>query len=163
VPISFLLCFACSGPHEPVDEMTHPSESKWSDLNFREIHNLKNNRNTAGLVEFLKHDEIRYRAETAMALGSVQDSTALPALSEATRDDEPEVRLMAAFALGQLRNTAAAEILIELVKADTTTAIRTEALEAIGKCNAPVASDFLKNYTPRFLFDESGQAWGIYH
>src|SRR5690606_32452434 len=123
----------------------------------------KNNRNTFGLLEFLKHEEIRYRAEAAMALGSVQDSTALPAFSEATRDNEPEVRMMAAFALGQLRNAAAAEILIELVKADTTTAIRTEALEAIGKCNAPVAADFLKNYTPHFLFDESGQAWGIYH
>lgn len=137
--------------------------SKWDDENLREIHDLKNNRNTSGLLEFLNHDEIRYRAEAAMTLGSVQDSTALPALSEATQDNEPEVRLMAAFSLGQLRNAAAAEILIELVKTDTTTAIRTEALEAIGKCNAPVAADFLKNYTPHFLFDESGQAWGIYH
>src|SRR5690554_4516019 len=116
LPISILLLFACSTPKEPAEEFNGAMSSKWDDENLREIHDLKNNRNTSGLLEFLNHDEIRYRAEAAMALGSVQDSTALPALSEATRDDEPEVRLMAAFSLGQLRNAAAAEILIELVK-----------------------------------------------
>ncbi len=158
-----LFLFACSTPNEPADDFNGAMSSKWNDENLREIHELKNNRNTAGLIEFLKHDEIRYRAEAAMALGSVQDSTALPSLSEVTQDNEPEVRMMAAFALGQLKSSAAAETLIELVRTDTTTAIRTEALEAIGKCNARVAADFLKNYTPHFLFDESGQAWGIYH
>lgn len=158
-----LLLFSCSAPDEPVEDYNGDAVGKWADENLREIHDHKHNRNTSGLIEFLDHEEVRYRAEAAMALGSVQDSSALPALAETVNDNEPEVRLMAAFALGQLRSAGAAEVLIELVEADTTTAIRTEALEAIGKCDAPAAAEFLQNYQPRFLFDESGQAWGIYH
>lgn len=156
------LFFSCSAPHEPAAQQNIAFATKWGDEQLREIHELKNSRNTSGLLGFLEHPQAQYRAEAAMALGSVQDTSALSALDSATRDAEPEVRMMAAFALGQLRHKKAAVPLIKLIERDTTTAVRTEALEALGKTESPEAAAFLASYVPRFLFDESGQAWGIY-
>lgn len=156
------LFFSCSTPHEPSVQKNAPFASKWEDDQLREIHELKNSRNTSGLLEFLEHSQAQYRAEAAMALGSVQDTLALAALDSAAHDPEPEVRMMVAFALGQLRHPKASTPLINLIERDTTTAVRTEALEALGKTMAPDAAEFLASYVPQFLFDESGQAWGIY-
>lgn len=159
--IVLIAMLSCSAPHDPA--FAPSQDSKWSSVEMREIHELKNSRNTRALTDFLHHNDPFFRAEAAMALGSVQDTLAAEALTEALHDPEPEVRLMAAFALGQLRTQKAAQALIALVKRDTTTAIRTQALEAIGKCSTPAAGSFLKTYQPQFLFDESGLAWGIYH
>ncbi len=156
-----MIC-SCTSPQRK-DEVPDPEmDSKWTDTNLREIHDLKNGRHTEGLIRFLEDTEPHFRAEAAMALGSVQDTAAQAPLRDILKDPAPEVRMMGAFALGQLRTRFAAIALIELVQRDTTTAVRTEALEAIGKTGQPEAADFLANYLPNFFFDESGQAWGIY-
>ncbi len=136
---------------------------KWADEQLRDIHDLKHKRQTRALLSYLDHDDPYYRSEAAMAFGSVQDSTVLEALAEASRDSEPEVRMMAAYALGQLFHADAAPALIQLIEADTTTVVRTEALEALGKTGSNDAAQFFLDYQPRFLFDEAGMAWGIYH
>jgi cyclophilin family peptidyl-prolyl cis-trans isomerase len=153
---------SCSPP-EPADRFADiPKAGKFSDSVMREIHNLKNDRNTSGLILFLLDENPAYRAEAAFALGSVQDSTAVDALSAALEDEVPEVRMMASFALGQLRIASVADVLIGLIESDTTTEVRTEALEALGKTGSDLASVFLLDYEPRYFFDEGGKAWGIY-
>lgn len=136
---------------------------KWADEQLRDIHNLKHLRQTRALLTYLDHDDPYYRSEAVMAFGSVQDIGALEALAGASRDAEPEVRMMAAFALGQLFHADASPALVQLIQADTTTVVRTEALEALGKTGSPEAAQFLLDYQPRFLFDEAGMAWGMYH
>lgn len=156
------LIFSCSSPQQN-DNLPDPEiNSKWADDNLREIHDLKNGRHTEGLIRFLEDSEPHFRAEAAMALGSVQDTAAQLALGETLNDQAPEVRMMGAFALGQLKTQYAATALIELVERDTTTAVRTETLEAIGKTGQPEAAEFLANYLPNYFYDESGHAWGMY-
>lgn len=156
-----LMVFSCARPENNAE--SEILASKWNDDVFRDIHELKNARQTLELTEYLNHPEPQYRAEAAMALGSFNDSSALKPLADALRDESPEVRMMAAFALGQMRNTTAGTHLIELVRRDTTTAVRTEALEAIGKCAGTETAQFLAEYAPSYLFDEAGMAWGTYH
>lgn len=153
----------CSRPDNSDRFETLEEPGKFSDELMKEIHELKHSRKTVALIEFLNHPEALYRAEAAMALGSVQDSAASEALLLALNDDFAEVRMMAAFALGQLRSDKAAEGLVALIVQDTTTEVRIEALEALGKTGSVVASVFLLEYEPRYLFDEAGKAWGIYH
>jgi cyclophilin family peptidyl-prolyl cis-trans isomerase/HEAT repeat protein len=161
---STLLAFVgCSRPDNSDRFESEELPGKFSDVLMKEIHELKHNRKTLELLEFLKHPEAIYRAESAMALGSVQDSTSTEALLLALNDDAAEVRMMAAFALGQLRSKVAAEGLVSLIVRDTTTEVRTEALEALGKTGNDVAGIFLLDYEPKYLFDEAGKAWGIYH
>lgn len=158
-----MVWIACSRPDNSnrFDEVA--PTGKYSDALMKEIHELKHSRNTVALLDFLNHPEAQYRAEAAMALGSVQDSSSAEALLSALNDDFAEVRMMAAFALGQLRSNLAAEGLVALIVRDTTTEVRTEALEALGKTGNDVAGVFLLEYEPRYLFDEAGKAWGIYH
>lgn len=160
--ISVGLFATCSAPGENPTTETAPANPLLSDADFQAIHDAKNQRKTASLVKYLQHPEPQYRAEAAMALGAVQDLEALPDLRELVEDTAPEVRLMAAYAIGQLGNPQGAPALVSLIESDTTTAVRTEALEALGKCGGTVARKFLGTYIPRFLFDESGQAWGLY-
>jgi cyclophilin family peptidyl-prolyl cis-trans isomerase/HEAT repeat protein len=158
-----LAFISCSPPDNSDRFKTVERPGKFSDELMKEIHELKHNRNTIALIEFLNHSEALYRAEAAMALGSVQDTSATEALLIMLNDDFAEVRMMAAFALGQLRSNKAAEGLVALIVRDTTTEVRTEALEALGKTGSDVAGIFLLDYEPRYLFDEAGKAWGIYH
>jgi len=160
--LSLILSIACSSPDHSAEREISYQPGKWSDDNLREIHSHKNSRNAEGLIHFLSNSEPHYRAEAAMVLGSFSDSSIVAALAEAAHDEEPEVRLMAAFALGQQRTANAGAHLIELVERDTTTVVRTEALEAMGKCATSQTAEYLLNYTPVYLFDEAGMAWGIY-
>lgn len=163
-PALLFMCLinSCAPPQNQSDKGADLYVSKWDDNIFRDIQESKNARQTTNLTQYLNHHESRYRAEAAMALGSFNDSTSLRPLAEALHDEAPEVRMMAAFALGQTHSQIAGISLIELVQRDTTTAVRTEALEALGKCAGSEAAQFLARYTPRFLFDEAGMAWGIY-
>ncbi|MEM6336097.1 MAG: HEAT repeat domain-containing protein, partial [Bacteroidota bacterium] len=71
-------------------------------------------RDTEPLVRALANPDAAVRARAAFALGSVQDSMAVPALLNATLDVDPNVRADAAFALGQ---TPAGELVREVSNA----------------------------------------------
>lgn len=157
-----LLFAGCAAPSGEPDTAASVNISKWQDESLREIHELKNARNTLGLVEYLSDPTPEYRAEAAMALGSVQDSSSAEAILTLIADEYPEVRMMAAFALGQIATPDAARGLIKLINSDTTTVVRTEALEALGKTGSAEAADFLQEYQPNYYFDEAGHSWGIY-
>jgi cyclophilin family peptidyl-prolyl cis-trans isomerase/HEAT repeat protein len=162
--VFFLVGFSsCSAPTSNVQNDKEPYISKYSDPVIREIHELKNDRNTRDLAYFLTHQNPQYRAEAAMAFGSIQDSAVVKDLVLCLQDEEPLVRMMSAFALGQLRISSVSADLVELIVQDTTTTVRTEALEALGKAGGAAAADFLLNYAPNFFYDEGGKAWGIYH
>lgn len=161
--ILFLIAVAgCTAPHADSDTPLGDRSSKWQDNALREIHELKNARNTTALIEYLNDPSPQYRAEAAMVLGSVQDTASVHALRALITDEFAEVRMMAAFALGQIGTPAAAHGLIELIDNDTTTVVRTEALEALGKTGTGEAADFLLHYEPNYFFDEAGHSWGIY-
>ena len=80
-------------------------------LNIRSKRNANGEANTEALKTFLTVDNAGHRYMAALALASIQDSSALEALSDALRDPYDEVRRVAAFALGQSKSIAAAKIL----------------------------------------------------
>ena len=85
------------------------------------------------LVAALAEDDPVVRARAAFALGSVQDTAAVPALVEALADADARVRADAAFALGQTADSTAAERLLAALDRERDPAARAELLDALGK------------------------------
>jgi cyclophilin family peptidyl-prolyl cis-trans isomerase len=103
-------------------------------LNIRSKRNANGEANTEALKTFLTVDNAGHRYMAALALASIQDSSALEALSDALRDPYDEVRRVAAFALGQSKSIAAAKILSEAFREDSVKIVQAAILEAVGRC-----------------------------
>lgn len=88
-------------------------------------------RDGAALITFLQDDDPAVRARAAFALGSVQDTAAIPVLVDRLTDPTARVRADAAFALGQMPGTVPSEPLFALLDGDSTVAAL--AMEALGK------------------------------
>ena len=82
----------------------------------------------------LSAPEAAIRARAAFALGSVQDSAAIPDLQRALRDPDSSVRRDAAFALGQLGDPAVAASLLGALDEEADSVVRDRMIEALGKC-----------------------------
>lgn len=90
-------------------------------------------RDAAGLIRHLEDADPVVRARAAYTLGSVQDTTAAPALLAALHDLDPQVRADAAFAVGQLPMTGVATPLFDALKVEWDRRAQEAQLEAIGK------------------------------
>ncbi|WP_082304958.1 peptidylprolyl isomerase [Persicobacter sp. CCB-QB2] len=106
-------------------------------LQWKEIHEFQNQRNTDTLLYFLKSDQADIRRSAARALGSVQDEKALNDLKFALADDQEEVRAAAAFALGQLAKQQAFPSLQAALLRSQEESTLEEIRMALGKCLAP--------------------------
>jgi cyclophilin family peptidyl-prolyl cis-trans isomerase len=103
-------------------------------MNIRSKRNANGEANTDALKTFLAVDNPTHRYMAALALASIQDSSAITALADALEDPYDEVRRAAAFALGQSRSISAAKILSQAFRSDSVRSVQSAILEAVGKC-----------------------------
>jgi cyclophilin family peptidyl-prolyl cis-trans isomerase/HEAT repeat protein len=159
----FLLLIVVAACNSGVDSQESPKpENKFSDTTIRAIYDLQDRRETDSLINFLTHENAKYRESASLALASVQDSTALGPLTAVLSDSSTTVRLAAAYALGQLRSENAADSLLFALAWEDFPIVRGELLEALGKClSEEQITDFL-NHEPRDSLARAGFAWGLY-
>ncbi len=116
------------------------------------------------LRRFLAHRDPAVRARAALAVGRLQDSTSVPALTPLLRDPSAEVRREAAFALGQIGRREAGEALAAAL-ADADSDVVDLALEAIGKLGdraaTPRVAAFLDAPAPRLRGDAAVALWRL--
>jgi len=82
------------------------------------------------LIKTLESDDASIRVNSAIALGRLGDTRALPHLINALEDSTPEVRRAAAMALGMLGDSAAVDALVARLN-DGNVEVRKAALEAL--------------------------------
>ena len=137
--------------------------NKFSDPNLLKIAELQDRRITDSLIHFLLDPTVIYRIEAAIALGSVQDSSASLQLGTMLLEDPiVEARSAAAFALGQTRGTAAVNALIPAIEDRENTVVR-EALISLGKTISNYNLTILKRFNAKDSITQQGLAWGFYY
>ncbi len=110
---------------------------------LQRVVDLQVRRDGGALVRLLADPSRAVRARAALALGSVQDSAAVPALLIALGDDAPAVRANAAFAVGQSADSTAAAALLAALRTEATAAVKAEIVDAIGKVGGGANGDAL--------------------
>jgi cyclophilin family peptidyl-prolyl cis-trans isomerase len=117
-----------------------PINIELNDAVIQQIFNIRSKRSADGksnieaLKTFLTVDNPAHRYMAALALASLQDTSAISALADALEDPYDEVRRAAAFALGQTKSISAAQILSEAFRADSVRTVQAAILEAVGRC-----------------------------
>ena len=115
---------------QPVD-----SSSAFQNETLRAVVDAQVKRDAKKLISLLSDESAAVRARAALALGSVQDSAAIPVLvKRLTSDTSPDVQVHAAFALGQTPGPISSEPLFTtLLSATDPPNLQRAALEALGK------------------------------
>jgi len=150
-----LACFLFAG-------CTLPQNNKFSDSTFADIVNFQDHRQTDSLIFYLINKNPVYRSEAALALASVQDSTASLQLGTVLLEDSSlPARIHAAFALGQTGGNAAVNALIPAL-IDTSSEVVREVLQALGKTVTLRDLASLINFQPSDSIQENGLVWGFY-
>ena len=151
-----LLCCTTKENKQP------PTINKFRDPQVREIYELKDRRDTKGLLQHLHQTQAELREEAALALGSVQNVQALPQLEALLSDPIHEVRKAAAFSLGQLYDSAAVNPLVYALEMEKNDTVRKEMLEALGKCITQQQIDLLNQQPADSIPEMEGLAWAFY-
>jgi len=89
--------------------------------------------NDSVLFRYLGHKDLKLRRRAAIALGNIQDTTAIPNLLPLLNDRSSSVRGAAAFSLGSIGSPLAEQELAERLRSETTPSVVTRLLEALGK------------------------------
>ncbi|MEL6617099.1 MAG: HEAT repeat domain-containing protein, partial [Bacteroidota bacterium] len=100
-------------------------------------------RDAGPLAAALSDPDPVVRARAALALGSVQAESAVPALMAALQDSVPAVRADAAFALGQTADSTVVGFLFLALRSEGTAAAQREMNDAIGKIGSRTDGDAL--------------------
>lgn len=138
------------------------SINKFDDKNIVEIYDLKDKRDTQGLLPFLKHENSNYRREAVLAFGSVQDSLALAELHDLINDSDEKIRLATAFSIGQTSSTSSQKSIQKQLKKEDNEKVINELLIAYGNCVDSLGLPFLVNYKANSDLAKQGKAWGLY-
>ncbi len=140
-----------------------------SEPEFQRIFNFQDRRQTDSLIGYFRHPNPNYRYSAALAMGSIEDTSAIDALSFLLEDDIDEVRAAAAFSIGQIGHPKGAPLLIEGFSQEDSLGRYNKAnraiLEAIGKCgdlNTLTLLSTIKTYQVQDTALLQGQCWGIY-
>lgn len=140
-----------------------------ADPDFQRIFNFQDRGQTDSLIGYFRHKNPHYRYSAALAMGSIQDTSAIDALSFLLQDPIDEVRAAAAFSIGQIGHPKGAPLLIQnFNQADTIGLFRKSnraILEAVGKCgdlNTLKLLSTITTYQPQDTALLQGQCWGIY-
>lgn len=137
--------------------------NKFSNPNLIKIASLQDRRKSDSLILFLVDQNPVYRSEAALALASVQDSTASLQLGSTVLEDPfTQARMHAAFALGQTGGYASVNALIPALM-DSSSLVVKEVLQSLGKAVTINDLSALVNFQPKDSIQESGQAWGFYY
>jgi len=142
------------------DKQTTPN--KFSDQTLIKIYDLKDKRDSKGLLSFFSNKNVVYRAEAALAFGSVQDTLALPNLHFLLNDTNETVRLSAAFAIGQTSHLSSIESLRAQLNQETSEQVMYELLIAYGSCVDSLGLGYLTNFKSSSNLTAEGKAWGLY-
>jgi cyclophilin family peptidyl-prolyl cis-trans isomerase/HEAT repeat protein len=141
---------------------TTPS-NKFSDPTILKIGEFQDRRQTDSLIHLLLNKNPIYRTEAALALGSVQDSTASLQLGSMLLEDPiVEARKAAAFALGQTNGTASVNALIPALE-DRDNSVVCEALVALGKVVSKDDLSVLKKFKASDTLKQANLAWAFYY
>ena len=134
------------------------------DRTVREIYTLQDKRDSNALLTYLKNGDPTYRRYAALAFASVQDKNAVNEIKDLLSDTDPGVRSAAAYALGQTGEAQAEKWLMERFSREGSGQVKTDILEALGKCGGDAALSFISD--PQLIGDGAeimkGQALGIY-
>jgi hypothetical protein len=103
-----------------------------------EIERMKAEGNVNKLILALKDFDAAIRFDSASALGSMGDSTAVEPLIVALKDNDSNVRRIATEALGELRDNRAVNPLITTLR-DINKAVQRSAVKALGDIGDPKA------------------------
>jgi cyclophilin family peptidyl-prolyl cis-trans isomerase/HEAT repeat protein len=110
-----------------------PAPGPESAQKLRRIAALEDVRADASVVAaFLTDGDAAVRARAALALGRLQDTTAVPALGELLEDPSDDVRVNAVFSLGQMYSQSSAGYVIPFTS-DASDLVKITAIEALGK------------------------------
>lgn len=140
-----------------------PQPNKFSDSTIASISDLQDHRKTDSLIHYLINKNPVYRAEAALALASVQDSSASLQLGTMLLEDPfQSARINAAIALGQTRGHAAVNALIPALT-DTSSQVICEVLQGLGKSVTYRDLASLLRFNPKDSTQEHGLSWGFYY
>jgi cyclophilin family peptidyl-prolyl cis-trans isomerase len=163
--------FAFYSCQENKETQTETIEINLNDAVVQQIFNLRSKRDATGkanaeaLKTYLAVENPNHRYIAAMALASVQDSSAIEALGDALKDPYEEVRKAAAFALGQSKHPKAAKLMADYFRQDSVRTVLAEILEAVGRSGT---EEQLKDlcashpYTKKDSLLHEGLALGLY-
>lgn len=157
--IILVATFACSGDQSS-RITTFPN--KFADQELVKLYDFKDRRQTEAIMPFLSHEQALYRAEGALALASVQDTTSQAGLHRLLADADLQVRKAAAFAIGQLKMPSSQSALANRLTIETEPVVRQYLLEALGKCLDAGYTHFLATYVAADALSLTGKAWGLY-
>lgn len=139
-----------------------PSPNKFSDSKIAVIADFQDHRQTDSLINYLLNKNPDYRSEAALALASVQDSTASLQLGNVLLEDPFRLaRIHAAFALGQTGGHAAVNALIPALS-DSSSDVVSEVLQGLGKTITSRDFNSLLGFKPKDSIQEHGLSWGFY-
>jgi cyclophilin family peptidyl-prolyl cis-trans isomerase/HEAT repeat protein len=141
-------CGGGTGKNEPGPAEPAVKKNIFHDKVLRDIYDLQNRRDTAGLAAYLSHEKAKYRGDAALGFASVQAPEAVEKLQGLLADSEESVRASAAYALGQTRRKTAELPLIEAYKKEQLSYVKRHILEALGKCGTEKGLDFIINLEP---------------
>jgi cyclophilin family peptidyl-prolyl cis-trans isomerase/HEAT repeat protein len=137
--------------------------NKFSDPILIKIADFQDRRQTDSLIHYLLNRSQLYRTEAAVALASVQDSTASLQLGSMLLEDPfVEARKAAAFALGQTGGVASVNALIPALVDKDSWVVR-EALIAMGKTVTKNDLSELKRFNANDTIKQAGLAWAFYY
>ncbi|MDX5436679.1 MAG: peptidylprolyl isomerase [Pontibacter sp.] len=149
-------------PLQRSETTVEPANNKFGDIALQRIYTLQDERNTTELLPYLSSPETSHRSHAALAFGSVQDTTALPALHALLTDSATVVRESTAYALGQTGHLRSEEAIIRALEQEQNPDVQAELLEALGKVATAKGADFLANYRALNPTALAGQSWGLY-
>lgn len=100
------------------------------------IADLQDRQETDSLIMFLKSKKTPHRERAALAFATLQDTLAIPYLSQIIQTDKyEEPRRAAAWALGQIGHPKAKEALYAALASEISAKNQEYVMEAIGKCS----------------------------
>ncbi|MBL8001214.1 MAG: peptidylprolyl isomerase [Flavobacteriales bacterium] len=102
---------SCDAQGDQVARSAAAPTGPWSGPGLRAVLDAQDHRRTADLCAMLKDSSATVRAAAALALASVQDTTARPCLLSALGDADGAVRSNSAFALGWVADSTALVLL----------------------------------------------------
>ncbi|HMB91783.1 MAG TPA: peptidylprolyl isomerase [Rhodothermales bacterium] len=130
----FLFLLLATAPAVHAQHLSdRPGDSLLFRADLQAVVELQVARDAPVLVELLNNPDAAIRARAALALASVQDSTAVPFLIGRLRDPEATVRADAAFALGQSSGAVDSDFLLEALADESDATVRQRLIEALGK------------------------------
>ena len=136
-------------------------QNKYNDSVIRQIHDLADRRDAAGLFPFLKSENPEYRGEALFCFGSMQVPGSADSLLAAMKVEQQRVRMMGAWAIGQIGKPDAMPAIRKALLVGQDPLVRGMLYEALGKCGSEDDLNWLAAIDVP-LQETEGQAMGIF-